>query len=672
MAARLKWMSYVKDTVFKRGYSYCADNFLQHVKSQVQAGVYTNKLTSMYTEDELVEASSFINLNNDLLYDYAGTALYINRYLLPNELIQEAYLVLALMLASKEKNQIRLAYVKKFYEAVSCKKISLATPILLNLRTPEGNLSSCFVASIGDSIHEIFDTVKDTALISKNGGGVGLCISEVRSKGSSIRGELNKSNGVLPWIKVINDTAVACNQLGKRAGAVTVALDCWHFDTPEFLDIQIEHGDIRQKSFDIFPQIVLSDNFMRRVEANQPWLLLDPHEVYTKTGHKIWTLWGADFDKVYEDIFYTVCDDPTWLNTYKIVSAKKLLIQIMQTRVETGLPYITFKDTLNKYNPNKHVGYIPSFNLCTESTSNVEKNKLVHCCNLVSLNLSNLEFSDFDFITSIATRILDNTIDLTTTPIPEAAEHNNAYRTIGIGVLGLADFIAKHNENYYTADKLISQTFETLAYYGIHHNMRLAKERGAYEYFPNSEWAKGNLIGRPIESIEQAKNSNKAYDTAFEITTQDWKKLRTKVMKYGVRNSQMFAIAPNTSSSIIQGCAASILPHFSLQYIDKNSKGSVSIFPPLLKTKKWFYTENKNFDQNKLVHIVGNLIQPWIDTGVSMEILYNLNNPEIDALYMYNVIIKAWMSECKAIYYERSLQVNTDDLLEAECTSCAN
>lgn len=799
VAGRLLMMNIWKETVLKRGYRFNSDSFYDHIVSMVNKNLYDQKLLDIYTKQELEEVGKYINYERDLDYDYAGASLLQNRYLIEGELPQEMYMTICLLLASVESKDKRISYAKQFYDLVSKRKISLATPILLNLRKPNGNLSSCFVLGINDTIESIFDNIKNLALISKNGGGAGVYLSKIRATGSSIRNIPNTSGGVLPWIKIINDTAIAVDQGGKRAGAITVALDIWHLDIEDFLECQTENGDQRKKSYDIFPQVVIPDYFFKILEEDRDWYLFDPHEIRTKFNIELTDLLLDQFIYHYIDLCNKA--EEGRIKLYKKVKAKELLKHIINTQLETGLPYLFFKDTWNKYNPNKDTGTIYCTNLCVapetlvltdkgnipirelvnqtvnvwngfewsevivrktgenqklykvtliddfdrvkelycteyhkwymqdinsakevttlnliegeqsityklpseynahvldimhfivdkiedlnryddtycfsepkrhygvfngiltgqciESSSNFKADELIHVCNLVSINYANVSWNDLKTVCEASVRILDNTIDLTTEPVTEASRHNSAYRVIGVGSMGLADFLALNRKNYNTGKELVNQLFEAQAYYCTKASADLAIERGSFALFDKSEWAKGNLIGKPLSWF-------KKHSSNYE----QWEQLSNQIKQTGIRSSQIQAVAPNTSSSLLQGCTASILPIYSRLYFDKNSKGTVPIAPPYIKEYPWYYQEQKNVDQNIIIDLVGTAIQPWIDTGISMELVINLN-ANITKKDIADMIVNAWKKECKAIYYIRSIQKGID----TNCYTCAN
>lgn len=666
VAGRLHIWSLWKDTLVRRGYQY--GNYAKTVATNVKSHAYDARMSG-YSDVELEVAGSWINPDWDLDYDYAGAVLLTKRYLLDDELPQEALLTCALLLASPEKPENRLTWARRFYEAIATRKLSLATPILANLRVPGGSLSSCFITSMDDNLESIFETLTDTARISKNGGGVGVNVSRIRATGSWVMGKSNASGGMIPWTKLLNDTAIAVNQGGRRAGAVTVSLDVWHMDVPEFLECQTENGDQRRKAYDIFPQLVVTDEFMRRVEHREMWTLVDPYEVRTKLGIELAELWGETFENAYAEIEAKLDDT---IQLYKRIDARELFKEIMKSQVETGMPYLAFKDAINRANPNQHEGYIPGVNLCCESWSNVKPGQEAHVCNLTSLNLANITAEELETICLLSVRLLDNTIELTETPFKASTTHNAKYRTIGVGAMGLADWLAKQRLSYNNLDA-IDTLFENIGYYCTKASMELAKERGAYPAFAGSEWSKGHLIGaKPLSWYAENLESDKL---------DRWTQLSKDIQEFGIRNSHITAIAPNTSSSLVQGCTASILPTYSRFFYDKWAKGTVPIAPPFVKDCFWFYPENKSINQRQIIKAVATM-QKWIDTGISMELIFNLNagvyfpdepDRSLKAKDIFETLMLAWKEGCKAIYYIRTVQ--RDDFKESTgegCISCAN
>lgn len=679
IAARLMLMDYYKEALQDRtNKNGLYEGYYQFLTEIVQKELYSPKILDLYTREELESAGEYINPRYDFDFDYAGARLLTNRYLIkdgdtPFELPQEMFMTISLYLAGNEKGD-RISIARRIYDAIAGRKISLATPILINLRRDNGNLSSCFITAIDDSLDSIFYNINTVAQISKNGGGVGLNLSRIRSAGSEIQGVPNASGGIIPWIKIINDTAVAVNQLGKRAGAVTVAIDIWHLDLPDFLELQTETGDQRKKAYDLFPQLVIPDLFMKRVDQRGEWTLFDPHEVKRVSGCGIAESWGEEFEELYLDL--EANKDITRRKTFAAIDLFK---QIMKSQIETGMPYLFFKDTVNRGNPNIHDGFIGSGNLCQESFSNfrpsvvskpvIEDNRvrgdssegLIHTCNLLSLNLANIK-NDEELEEAVNTgiRILDNAIELTNSPAPESILHNKRYRTVGLGAMGLADYLAEKKIRYDKSDDIVDELFEKVALYSLEESARLAEERGTYEAYEGSSWSRGIFFGKDLKWFQE--NSP---------ISERWENLMVQVHKSGIRNGQLLAIAPNTSSALLQGCTASVLPIYSKFHVDKNANGSVPICPPFIKEAFWFYKENKNMEQTRIVSVISR-IQKWIDQGISMELLYNLNN-DITAQDIYETIFTAWEKGCKTVYYTRTIQKNSNIMNEQEtCISCAN
>lgn len=674
VAGRLLMMEAEREVYHARNFSY--NNFPETIKKLVKLKLYDERLLS-YSDEELNIIASFIDTERDMVYDYAGANMLVNRYLIKYdgrayELPQEVFLVISMMLALNENKENRLNVVKEFYDALSLRKLSLATPILANLRIPNGNLSSCFITAIDDNIESIFYNIDSIAKISKNGGGVGVNISRIRAKGSMVNGYYNASGGVVPWIRIINDTAVAVNQQGRRAGAVTVALDTWHLDIEPFLELQTENGDQRGKAYDIYPQVVCSDLFMKRVKNNENWTLIDPYEVRKIYGVELCELYGYEFEELYEKI-----EKDERIKLKKTLSAKELFKNIMKTQLESGMPYIFYKDRANEMNHNSHRGMIGNGNLCMESFSNfkpsvdfVEKedgntsvrtNNMgeIHTCNLISLNLAELTDSELEKYVSLAVRALDNTIDLTVTPLKESNKHNLLYRTIGIGAMGLADYLAREYMIYEESIDEINNIFERIALYSIKASALLAKDRGTYAAFKGSKWDKGLFYGKDSEWYRKNSKFKDEWNEAFYL-----------VENYGLRNGELTAIAPNTSTSLLMGSTASVIPTFSRFFIEKNQRGAIPRTVKHLKDRAWFYPEFKNVNPITYVKIMAK-IGSWVSQGVSMELLFDLNKG-IKAKDIYDTLMTAWEEGCKSVYYIRTIQKNTNNIAEKEeCESCS-
>lgn len=672
VAGRLLMMEAEREVFHNRGFSY--GDFHTTIKSLIRNKIYDRRLLE-YSKQEICELGEYLDSSRDMLYDYAGANMFVNRYLLKfdgdlYELPQEVFMCISMLLALYEKNKVGAA--KRFYDALSLKKISLATPILANLRIPEGNLSSCFITAMDDNINSIFYNIDTIAKISKNGGGVGVNISRVRAKNSMVNGYHNASGGVVPWIKIINDTAVAVNQQGRRAGAVTVALDSWHLDIENFLELQTENGDQRGKAYDIYPQVVLSDLFMKRVEEDLEWTLVDPYEIRQKYEIELCETYGEKFEEI-----YTKIEKDSSLTLKKVIKARELFKQIMKTQLETGMPYLFFKDTANNRNHNAHKGMIGNGNLCMESFSNFSPSRdfreelidktgvrtvqtgFVHTCNLVSLNLAELTQDELEQTAYTAVRILDNTIDLTKTPIEESNRHNFAYRTIGVGAMGLADYLAREYMIYEESIQEIDELFEQIAMYCIKASALISKEKGRYEFYKRSYWNKSKFFHKDkVWYLEKSKFAD------------EWKKVFDLVETFGIRNGELTAIAPNTSTSLLMGATASVNPTFSRFYIEKNQKGAVPRVVKYLKDRAWFYPEFKNVDPKTYVKIMAT-IGKWTTQGVSMELIFDLNK-NIKAKDIYDTLMTAWKEGCKSVYYIRTIQKNTNIASEKEeCESCS-
>lgn len=676
VAGRLKMLELYRRTS-ARGYIY---DYPRTLAENTACGVYTTQVTDKYSAQEIAQAASFINPAFDMVYDYAGANLLIKRYLCEYndkivELPQDMFLTIALLTHQDEPREERMALVKDTYEKLADRKISLGTPLLMNLRRPNGNLSSCFIVQMDDSRDSIFYVIDQISAISKFGGGVGVNLSRVRCKGARIKGIKNASGGVIPWIRIINDTAVAVNQQGKRKGAVTVSLDVWHLDIEDFLELRTENGDQRMKAYDIFPQVVIPDLFMQKVRANEDWLLVDPNEIRTVYWTEMSELWGPAFNEFYAKLEADAKAGK--LEMFKFVSAKELFKKMMKSQVETGMPYLAFKDTLNRFNPNKHDGLIVGTNLCTESHSNVrptqfgarelegdkivreEHGGLIHVCNLVSVNLANIDTDEeLESVCRTSVRLLDNAIDFTEVPVLEGVLHNRRYRTIGVGAMGLADWLAKRNITYTKSAPAVDALFEKFAAYCIQASIDIAKVKGTYGAYDGSDWSRGIILGH-----------NQAWFEENASLKERWKLIFDELKQYGVRNSQITAIAPNTSSSLIQGCTASVLPVYSKFFVETHGKGSIPNCPPFIAQKLWYYQENRNIDQRTVVDIMAH-INKWIDTGISVELIYNLNR-DIRAKDIYNTIMDAWQKGLKTLYYTRSIQKDGTSAKKEECVSCA-
>ena len=410
IAARIAMANLYKQATHNRNMAmkdiYVSHSYVDHFDYYIKKGLYYKDFYTYYDKEDIIKAGKHLDRTIDDSYEYTTVLSFSKRYLLnPNgvvrELPQEMYMSVALFLAIPEKKENRLSFALELYKYLANQYISLSTPTLLNARTNYHQLSSCFKLNVDDDLRSIYHAIENIAQISKFGGGAGVYLGNIRACESSIRGVAGVAGGVNPWIKVINDTAIAVNQLGSRKGAVSVTLDVWHRDIYDFLDLQTETGDIRGKSFDIFPAISVPDLFMKRVQEGGDWTLFDPYEVLQIHKTKLQDHFGNEFDTL-----YVALEQDKRIKRKKLVPAKDLFIKFLRTVVETGMPYVFFRDTVNKLNPNAHAGNIYATQLCTEICQNTSVTKFIEekidgdkvvltyepgdsvVCNLASINIA--------------------------------------------------------------------------------------------------------------------------------------------------------------------------------------------------------------------------------------------------------------------------------------------
>lgn len=629
-------------------------SFYDVVKAVISKGFYVNSLLDDYSKDEINELGDYIEYKRDLDCSYAALVTNKTKYQNPLELNQHMHMVNAMRFGQVVDKQLRMNFVKEVYDTLSKREFSLATPFMTNLRSG-GNLASCFIISMNDDIDSIFTNIHRIAKISKNGGGLGIYLGNLRAKGSSVGKAENASNTIVQWVKIINDTLVAVNQGGKRAGAGTVALPIWHNDILDFLDMQTEHGDQRLKAYDVFPQVVMHDLFMQRDEANEEWTTFCPFEVKTKLGIEINGKYNDVFNEAYLQIESAAKAGK--LKVTRTIKARDITKQIMRSQFETGLPYISFIDTINKYNPNKddpEASGIPCFNLCTESNSNVVAEKYSHVCNLGSINMGNIrDFEHLGEVARKACRILNSGIDLTTHPDPTTEAHNLRYRTIGIGIMGLHDYLAREFKSYNDL-ALLSEIAECIEYNAALESVEIAKTRGSFGAFEHSAWKSGEMT-RMFKSYSCGKY--------------DWDYLQSLIDKYGMYNSQLTSPAPTTSTSISQDASASILPIYSAFFSEDNKSGSIKVSARFLKDNPVGYGKTQaKFEPKEIVDSVAAL-QKFTDTGISMELIFDQNKPGFKAKDLYDTIHYAHKKGIKSIYYIRSLKMK--EVKEESCVACS-
>ncbi len=643
-------------------FSLRGKSFKEVVHFNIDAGHYSKELLDYYTDADLEDLGGAVKMVRDLDYSYASLITAKKKYLGNFELNQHMHMVNAMRFGQFEPKETRNKFVKEVYNALSLRKISLATPFLSNLRKG-GNVASCFIIALEDDIDSIFDNIKRVALISKNGGGLGLFLGYLRAKGSDVNGYPNAAGTIVQWIKILNDTLVAVNQGGKRAGAGTIAVPIWHNDIMDFLDMQTEHGDPRMKAYDVFPQVTVPDIFMERDANRGQWVTFCPFEVKKKLGIDVRGLHGEAFTEAYLRI--EAAHEAGKLNvSRKFDNARDLMKIIMRTQFETGLPYIAFTDTINEYNPNKgddngHVG-IPCVNLCTESFSNVKPDELGHVCNLASIVLGNVkDFKELGKISALTTRILDYGISLTNAPDKITAAHNNRYRTIGIGLQGLHDHLAREYMNFRDLD-YIREIAECVEFHAVMASVELAKRFGSFDAFEKSEWKNGNRI---------------AHFQKHQSGNYDWAAAQAAIDEFGMRNSQLTSPAPNTSTSIYMDSSASVLPVYDAFFSEDNKNGKMVVVAKFLKDNPLGY--GKTFPKHtatEIIDVVGEL-QKFIDTGCSMELIFDQRKENFNAKELYDAIHYAWKQKVKAIYYIRTIKKNATidatSRAEEDCVACA-
>ena len=451
-----------------------------------------------------------------------------------------------------------------------------------------------------------------------------------------------------------------CHNGGKRKGAGTVALSIWHNDIMDFFEMQLEHGDIRLKSYDVFPQLVMCDSFMIRDEQERPWVTFCPFEVKNVLGIDVRGLYGDAFEEAYVKI--EAAHDAGKLRvSRKHQNARDLMKLAMRPMFETGMPYIAFIDTINEMNPNKgdpETYGILNVNLCVESYSNTKPDVYAHVCNLCSINLSNIkDMNELARVARQSCRMLEYGIELTNNPTEITKNHNERFRTIGIGQMGMHDYLAKRGLTYKNLD-VISEISECIEYNAVLESIELSKQYGPFKAFQYSQWASGEMTRRFKE------NGCGKYD---------WDYAQSQIDLYGMRHSQLTSPAPTTSTAIYQDCSSSYLPIFDTFFVDENNNGKlISCAKYLAKYPLGYAKTLPKFTAKEIIDITA-AEQGHIDTGISMELLFDHNDPTFTAKTIWDAIHYAWRKKIKAIYYIRHIKKNeVAQQEEAACESCAS
>lgn len=647
-------------------------SFYEKLRYLTDEGLYGSYILESYSRNEIEEAEKMIDDGRDSLFDYSGLDLVISRYVIkthshvPLETPQEMFMGIALHLAMKEKD--RMHWVREFYDMLSKLEVTMATPTTSNARKPYHQLSSCFIDTVPDSLRGIFRSVDNFAEVSKFGGGMGLYFGKVRAKGGAIRGFEGAAGGVIRWIRIINDTAVAVDQLGMRQGAVAVYLDAWHKDIPEFLNLRTNNGDDRMKAHDVFPAICYPDLFWRMAKESldQDWYLMCPHDIEMVKGYCLEDYYGEEWEKRYLDC---VRDSRIEKRTIRL---KDMIRLILKSAVETGTPFTFNRDIVNRANPNGHEGIIYCSNLCTEIAQNMKPIETVDIrietkdgdtvvvnttrpgefvvCNLASLSLGHLPVTDKAYMkktVSTVVRALDNVIDLNFYPVPYARLTNQKYRAIGLGCSGYHHMLAKNAIRWESEEhlKFVDEAFETINQAAVEASSDLAVEKGGYSLFSGSDWDTG------------------AYFEKRGYESEEWKRIREKVHAQGMRNGYLLAVAPTGSTSIIAGTTAGIDPVMKKFFLEEK-KGSMlpRIAPDLNADTYWYYKNAHLIDQTWSVRACG-VRQRHIDQAQSMN-LYITNDYTLRQVL--NLYILAWECGVKTLYYIRSKSLEVE-----ECESCS-
>ncbi len=692
----------------------------KHLREYIQKGQDEGKILQGFSDRfDLDYLNSKIVPERDLQFNYLGIKTLYDRYLIkdknnnPIELPQHMFMGIAMFLAHKEKDPNFWAV--QFYDVISKFEVITATPTLANARSTRHQLSSCYVGSIADNIEGIFDSYKEMALLSKYGGGVGWDFSKIRALGSFIDGHKNAAGGVVPFLKITNDIAVAVDQLGTRKGAIATYLEVWHADVNDFIDLRKNSGEERRRTHDLFPALWICDLFMKRVEANALWTLFDPYECKELTE-----LYGEEFEKKYVELENK---DGILKET---INAKDLWKKILTNYFESGMPFLCFKDNANRVNPNAHKGIIRSSNLCTEIFQNTtpsvyhikiefddksikyhsendiitldsgikkKANKITALdsingknvfntervgtggetavCNLASVNLSKINTKEnIERVVPIAVRMLDNVIDLNFYPNRKVRITNLKNRAIGLGVMGEAEMLATNQiewgsqEHFEKIDKLM----ELISFNAISASSDLAQEKGKYQDFEGSNWSKGIF---PIDLAN--KESLKLVErTLLDIC--DWDSLRAKVKTNGIRNGYLMAIAPTSSISILVGTTQTIEPIYRKKWYEENLSGMIpNVVPNLTLDSFNYYKGAYEIEQLDIIKAAA-VRQKWIDQGQSVNIFIDLQ--KASGKYLNDIYMLAWKLGLKSTYYLRSQspeaerQTNVTMDRSIECYNC--
>ncbi|WP_376717854.1 ribonucleoside-diphosphate reductase subunit alpha [Brevibacillus aydinogluensis] len=675
VAARAYLAALYHEAARSRAYSFSParpyGSFLNLLKQLVEKGIYKQELLTAYRPEEIAELEREIDPEKDKLFTYLGIVTLAERYLARDytgslyELPQERFMVIAMHLMLQEPREKRLALVKEAYWALSHQYMTVATPTMANAgKARGGQLSSCFVDTVDDSLQGIYDSNTDVARLSKMGGGIGVYMGKVRARGSSIRGYENKSSGVIPWIRQLNNTAVSVDQLGTRNGSVAVYLDVWHKDILAFLDLKMNNGDERLRAHDIFTGVCIPDLFMEAVENRAEFHLFDPHEVRTVMGFSLEDCYDEEPGRGTFRERYEACVRHPRLSRVT-VPAIEIMKRIMISQLETGTPFMFYRDTVNRANPNKHAGMIYSSNLCTEILQNMSPTTVTEevlqdgeivirktpgdfvVCNLSSINLGRaVPANVLERLIPIQVRMLDNVIDVNRIDVLQAQQTNKKYRGIGLGAFGLHHLLALQEIRWESEEAVAfnDRLFERIHYLTIRASLELAKEKGTYPLFSGSEWENGSYFAR------------RGYNSP------EWEALAKEVARHGIRNGYLMAVAPTGSTSLIAGSTASVDPVFEpVAYEEKTTYKIANPAPDLTARTMWYYKGAYHLDQHWSIRQAA-ARQRHLDQGQSINLYVR---PDIHARELLQLHLEAWKQGLKTTYYVRSRAVEID-----ECEAC--
>ena len=682
----LNFLDIAEESTYQEMEKYYPEAFKAYIDKGIELDILNPELKTF----DIDKLSKAIDHTRDNQFTYLGLQTLYDRYFIHcddvrYELPQVFFMRVSMGLALEEENREDRAI--EFYRLLSSFDYMSSTPTLFNSGTKRPQLSSCYLTTIPDDLDGIFSAMKDNALLSKWAGGLGNDWTPVRAMNSYIKGTNGKSQGVVPFLKVANDTAVAVNQGGKRKGAMCGYLETWHLDIEEFLELRKNTGDERRRTHDMNTANWVPDLFMKRVEQDENWTLFSPGE-----APELHDLVGKAFEEKYEE--YEEKAKKGEMNQFKSIPAKELWRKMLTMLFETGHPWITFKDSCNLRSPQQHSGVVHSSNLCTEITLNTSADKEIAVCNLGSVNLANhmqdgsLDEEKVKQTVSTAIRMLDNVININYYSVDTAKNSNFKHRPIGLGLMGFQDALYLQNIPYCSdaAVEFADRSMELISYSAIHASTELAKERGAYESFEGSLWSKGIL---PKDSIDiLSENRGSEYLNVDRSETLDWETLRKKVIKDGMRNSNVMAIAPTATISNITGVTQSIEPTYQNLYVKSNLSGEFTIVNPHLVRKLkeldlWDdvmindlkYFEGSLSEISRIPDDIKKLFstafevepkyivesasrrQKWIDQAQSLNLyIGNADGKKLDITYRM-----AWYSGLKTTYYLRSIAATSTE-----------